>query len=354
MTETLFQTGGTTVAMAQPPTAKPGVYSMTLENIGKSRPRVPVDTWTDNDAAAFWVSGYDPADPNAVPGSLVTALVARIFFDTYYRVPPMRRFFRYLKELCKDDWGLVYPLHNVRGVWAQVGMSWQVVCAAMHRANRPKVANGYEVLNTGLDAVAETSLGYCSRKSCKHRDSYLYGCLNERSFERLKGMGYLVPWSSVEWGGFATAFTPIRNCTKAPVLSVRRERSHVRANYVPYWVADQLNNLHRIVPQALLSDSFRTNVNKLLSSRIDALFTERFRFSSMHSIAANYDAVMQTWDSVFTQAAWDLHGPTDNPYELHDSIFRDLGIEYEVIEKLAASSCSLDSMFGTDSRPTDE
>lgn len=319
------------------------VFQTTLQNITKARPRVPVDTWTEADAAQFWIHEYDPLDPNAVPPQIVTAIVARLFVSYYRRVVPMARFFRVWLDSATSYVNACQLLHRHDRT---VFLDWAFVANVAHAGRK---SNGFndstQIRGTGIDHIAESSLGYCHRKSCKHKDSMLRGCLVESAYLRLLNSGYLVPWSSVNWGGFATLFTPLRHCVRGPIISVRKERSHERKPVVPYWVADTFNNLHRIVPSLMLSGEFRTLVNTAVRHHYEAVFTERFRFSGVQSMSADYAEVMRRWDILWTIAAWDFV-ETQNPYvNTSLDVAEELMIDDEMVEKLEQSCCSVDAMF---------
>lgn len=343
----------TLIGMAPATASKPcgKVFETTLTNITKARPRVPVDTWTEADAAQFWIHDHDSTDINAVPPQIITAIVARLFVSYYRRVVPMARFFRVWMDEAVNG----FPCQRLHRHDRTVFLDWAFVANVAHAGRKSSdLTDSTHCRGTGIEYIAESSIGYCHRKSCKHRDSMLRGCLFESAYLKLLQSGYLVPWSSVNWGGFATLFTPLRHCVRSPIISVRKERSHERKAVVPYWVADTFNNLHRIVPGLMMSHDFRSLVSRDLRTHVEAVFTERFRFSGVQSMSADYAEVMQRWDALWSIAAWDFV-KTESPY-CNDSydVSEELMIDRETCETLDQTCCSVDSLFHAISSKSDE
>lgn len=337
-----------TLELQTPRKAQSQTFETALQNVTKVRPRFPVDTWNDADAAKFWLHDYDPADPNAIPPQIITGIVARLFVKHYLKVPPMGRVFRQWVKMANIGQVDVVETPaggNYRTMPPEPIGSWESMARIFHLARRFKEPQDLEgCRNTGIDSICNDSdfLGYCNRKSCKYRDSLLTGCVRKPSFDALKSSGYIVPWSSVKWDGFGCLVTPLRKAHKAPVIVVRHDRKHTQEHWVPFWVADGLESLHRIVPNLMLSYEFRNLVSNTLRSKVEAVFSERFRFSAMLGIASDSNLAMWQWDLQFSTRVWDL-GTDESPYEY--VTFAGLGQEYD--DALRSTCPSVDDLFGT-------
>lgn len=290
-------------------------YSVAIRNISKARPRVNVDAWTEFDAAAWWYRDYNPDAHNALPPQLITGIVARLFVSRYHKMPPVGNFLvaatkvsRVLKMTRWDYEGVPNPIVAAMGLNDLVAM-----VQAAYSPRRDNWNSGHDPI-VAVYQLSEESTGYCHRKSCKEQHSYLGGCINERHFDRLIANGYLVPWHSVSWGGLGVLMTPARHAIDTPYTYVRRERSHVKINYVPYYVADGINNLHRMVPQLMQEQVFLEWAKGEVRKHVAALETERLRFHGVIAMHPECEKLMRQWDYSFACSCW-MFGKRDATYE---------------------------------------
>jgi hypothetical protein len=287
-------------ATLSPVKGNPDEFSVALRHISKARPRVNVDAWTELDAALWWHKDYNPMASSTVSPSLILGLVARVFSGYYCKVQPVGNF---LVAWAKKNALVAQTARSVNPIY----LSMNRLCSLVHTGYAPTPKDGWDFHNerdTFASHLNPDSLYYCNRKTCKEPDSFLNGCVSETAFDHLLGKGYLVPWSSVEWGGLGTLMTVARNAWDTPYIYVRRERSHVKKPYVPYYVADAIGNLHRIVPQLLSGNQFQNQVKPLLRQHIAALETERLRFLGIVAMHSECDEYMGRWDYAFSTTAW--------------------------------------------------
>ena len=348
MTATTTPTTTLAVSATRPPDRNR--FRTALDNVGKPRPRVSCDTWDECDAAQFWLHEYDPSDAARVPPQVITGIVARAFTRLYRKVPPMHSFFRNWCDMLADGSA---QLARCDAMPHGISLRWQDVVSAVHRGKHPKPPSNTvsyfteeQTRDTGVNSICDACYGYCHRKTCKYRDSWLNGCLPLHEFRKAVQSGYLVPWNGVRWLGLATVFTPLRHAYGEPSLTVRFDRSHKRYQYIPYWVADFFENANRIFPRLLLAPSFRNEIDQPMRRCVEAVFSERFRFSAMNAMAGDYETRMRAWDRMISAAAWDFPAQ-DSPYkrvaEGHDCIFCDA----ETLEQLDATCPSTEVLFGS-------
>lgn len=317
-----------TPAIADPPSATKDRFSLALRHIAKIRPRVPTDTWTDNDAAAWWLKDHDPSSPTALPSSLVLAVAARIFAKYYWQFPLLTELFSGMREF--GNWlgsGFLPSGEYAYNLSHFVGVA--------HRASRPtEVGNASPTLRTGLHQLTREWVGYCGRKTCSHRHSWFRGCLPEGMYTSLAASNLLRPWSSVNWGGLALVFPPLRHSLVTPYISIRKERSHITKSVVPYYAADLLNNLHQIVPALLADSSFQSHARPLIEAHCDALSSQRMRYSAIVALHSDAAAAMRGWDKNFTHYGWGF-GYDDEQRVYETSFAEDWNVNYDTQRQLA-------------------
>jgi hypothetical protein len=309
-------------AIERPATARlpanPERYATALANIHKARPRVDVDTWTENDAARFWDPEHDPESAMGLPSSMVTAVVARLFAVFYWDHPLLKRLFSKLRD--DSHWLLTTP-----PVGGNVSFNLSSFCALVHASTRPVIDEPMPMGTPRSDAVEwvkrqrwlrdKPFIGYCGRKTCNHRHSVLRGCLPQQHYDALERQRWWRPWGSVQWTGLSTVLTPLRHSLETPYLSVQKERSHVRKAVVPFDTADALNNLHQLVPALLMAADFTRLVRDTLPSHLDRISSQRLRYSATVSLSGQLKPLLSFWDSVFTTACWDWEQSVrDNTY----------------------------------------
>jgi len=279
--------------MRQP---QPVNYFNALGKIGKLRPRNYDDTWTEQDAAKWWWPEYDPTAPNPLPASMVMAVVARVFVGMTRFVAPLRRGWKTIAEksnpivLCTDWPGMTLLLHE-----------------AYHANNSSgTVADGVAIRQLEMDSVS-----YCLRKTRKSHRDCLRGCIGVRDYTVLRDCGMLVPWHEVRTDGMTALFTPLKMATEAPYVSVRKERSHTEATYVPYHVASRINDWSRIIPAMLQQPWIFNAIKRDIVSYLKHLRDERLRFYALATMNGDVGTAMYNWDKAFTDSAW-LFGCRDD------------------------------------------
>lgn len=318
-----------TPAIADPPSATKDRFSVALQHIAKIRPRVPTDTWTDSDAAAWWLKDHDPSSPTALPSSLILCVAARLFARYYWQFPLLTGLWSSMRQY---------------GHWLETGFTrageftynLSHFCGVVHIASHPtEVGNATGTLQTGLQHFSHDWVGYCGRKTCTHRHSWFRGCLPEPMYRQLTASNLLRPWSSVNWGGLALVLPPLRHSIVTPYLSIRKERSHIAKTVVPYYVADSLNNLHQIVPALLSASSFQSYARPLLEAHCDALSSQRMRYSAIVALHSDAAKAMRVWDMNFTAYGWGLGYSDDNSRVYATTLAEDWDVDYQTQRKLA-------------------
>lgn len=284
-----------TLEAASPP--KPERYVAALENVYKVRPRVPVDTWTEQDAAKHWWPEYDPTASNMLPASLVTGVAARLFAINSRWLAPFRRFW----TVAGDAAPILYPsaLGNLPNQ-----LNWGGLCGHIHVAFHPNGSEGKVCNDSQMGILENDHYGYCHRKSCKHTESVVDGCVNQTVYEDLENSGAVVPWSAVRKSGVETLFTPLRWQHADPYISVRRERSHYKSYAVPYYVAQRLELWNRMIPSLLSMNNIAAQLRGSIVPWLNILRDERLRFYSIATMSGHVSEAMSRWDDAFTTSCW--------------------------------------------------
>jgi hypothetical protein len=308
------------------PQPQPTQFHQTLEHIHKTRPRFEVDKWTANDAATWWYPQYDPNASNRLPPHLITALVMRVFMSYYEGVPFLTPLIRSLYKnagmLCRNK------------ERASV-IAWTGFAEILHWAYKPDLITIDNLGGIGYDDLSsDYAHGYCGRTTCKHRGSWISGCFGETRYDRLAYANTFVPFHMVQWGGLGCLFTPLRDSITFPYISVRRERSHVQKQVLPYYVANALTTMHRSVPMLMQDLGFFKHVRTCLPSYVSALSTERLRFYGVVSMGSQAAKCMSLWDEHFTRSAW-MAGRRDKTYSELDC--DDFLVDDSVMDNLAAT-----------------
>ena len=316
-------------ATLAPVKCDPDEFSVALRHVSKARPRVNVDAWTELDAASWWYRDYKPTASSTVSPQTILGLVARIFHGHYCKVRPIGNFF--------TAWANRRPSFSQTASFSNpVCLSMNRLCGLVHVGYAPNPEDGWnseDERDTWVSQFSPGCLYYCNRKTCKETSSFLDGCMSETAFDRLLASGYLVPWSSVEWGGLGVLMTVARNALDTPYISVRRERSHVKKHYVPYHVADAIGNLHRIVPQLMAGYQFQNLVKPLLRQHIAALESERLRFLGIVAMLPDCNEYMRRWDFAFSASAWrGESGEIDSTYQNYGPGY--WGVSHDVWQNL--------------------
>ena len=301
-----------------------------MENIGKNRPRVDVDSWTEADAAEHWSPGYGSGDDhNPLPASIVTGVVARLFAQEYFNCPPMAELLRQWQH----EGRLAEP-NNFRSPHQFLTTDKTLVAQWMQAGDHPDFSKHPNAMPC-VHWLNNATLGYCGRKTCTFRQSVLNGCMSEGAFVSLDSCGYFVPWSSVRWEGLSVLLPLMRQSLDTPYIAIRRERSHVKKPVVPYYIAETFNTLSRIVPQVMASTPFTNAVKNRLPVYLERIKTERLRFHAIVAMGSDPEKAMREWDNSFSVAAWDSKcgledGPT--PYDTANGAL--LGVDSDEHEKL--------------------
>lgn len=309
-------------------------YGVAIRNISKARPRVNVDAWTEFDAAAWWYRDYNPDAHNAISPQLITGIVARLFVSRYHKMPPIGNF---LVAAARES--TVPPMirREYEGmpdtIVVSIGLNRLLELAQAAFSPRRDDWSGSDPISA-VRQLHQDYIGYCHRKSCKEQHSFLGGCLNETYFDRLIANGYLVPWHSVSWGGLGVLMTPARHATDTPYIYVQRGRSHVKKNYVPYYVADGINNLHRMVPQLMQEPGFLEWAKGEVRKHVAALETERLRFHGVIAMHPECEKLMRQWDYSFACSCW-MFGRRDETYDSYPPSW--FGVDSATLYKLQES-----------------
>jgi len=175
-------------------------------------------------------------------------------------------------------------------------------------------SSGTVASGVSLRYLEEDSIGYCNRKTCKNRRSCLGGCIPARDYGVLKDCGLLVPWHEVRTDGITALFTPLRLAIDAPVISVRKDRSHTQVNYVPYHVAARINDWSRIIPAMLQQPWIIRTIKIDICPFLRHLRDERLRFYGIATMQGDVTAAMSRWDAAFTESAWLFGSRDDDTY----------------------------------------
>lgn len=290
-------------------------FRKTLENIVRVRPRYPVDTWTIEDAAEFWLPGYDYGKANPLPPQLIVAVAHRLVAANLYHHP---RFHPFIKEA--SDTAVV----KMTAKYSWCITTWNIVLQVMYRAYQwndsaqPPISPGCHPTHAdGSNALRWKKSSYCHRSSCKKQESFIGGCVSEGAWARLKESGQVVPWNSVNWGGFGCWFVPAREIVDEPYISIQRARSHVTERYITRDVACGLRDFHELMPYQMLQLSAVESVVSNLRDYIEVLEGERLRYYGMVVHHPECDNAMTFWDNAFTTHCW-LFGMADKVYANYD------------------------------------
>lgn len=314
-----------TTMTAQHSAANPDRFSAALRNVYRVRPRVPVDTWTDLDAAAWWYKDYNPDSVAALSPGMILGIVARLFVRKYKEFRPLRK--------------LWHKLTNDLGHWCLGGvtmsgdLAWNLshFCGAIHSAYCPGDSDANTDDDTRMSDLCIPARGYCGRKTCSNKHSWYRGCMNEIAYEKLHYHNLLRPWGLVDWMGVGMLFTPLRHSLHTPCLSIRKSRSHITKPVVPYYVADKLEFMHRFAPAAMASVAFQNWVRPQIGHFVETCSSQRLRFQAMVALDPNSSALMRNWDKQMTTKMWDfMFEDTDMVYDSD----MDWGIEYETLKSL--------------------
>jgi hypothetical protein len=289
------------------------------------RPRYPVDTWTPEDAAAFWVPDYDPDAANALPPMLVLGVAARLVLNRIYDEP---LFAEMATRVIRERY--VYGMPPLEQCGRHCKLSRNRLVRQLHTAFSPK-GTSYGV------EFADILLGnrdYCQRKTCTIHGGWLKACLPEKSFSHLVNRNVLVRWADVQWGGIAALFPPLRNDTEDVHVSVQKSRSHVSRSYIPIWVAEGLNRLHRLVPPLLRDLRNTPAFQGVLLDHCHRLLAERLRYWGIRASSPDSAERMKQWDTAFTESCW-AFGERDGVYR--DMPFYYWGLDRDLHERLCES-----------------
>lgn len=329
-----------TMTMTQAPPKRGNAlhFERTLQNITKVRPRYPVDTWTIEDAAEFWVPGYDYTKVNAVTPYLIVGLVARLVTLHLFNHP---KFYPLLFGMRKRSRVLIPA-----GVNPPVIPATDVVRMFYRAYQYDGTAGASEVGYSSCDVDGTAILspsnseGYCHRTSCNFQESFMGQCIREDQYDKCKSFGMFIPWASVEWGGLATWLAPMRLATDTPYVAIRRKRSHITDKVVTTDVADAIGYFHRFLPQHLLNLRHYTSFASPLAKHIEQLEGEKLRYSGMVLHNPDYDFRMSRWDVTFGASCWSF-GKRDKVYaDFSDSYW---GLEDDKFD--AISENQLDDLF---------
>lgn len=209
-------------------------------------------TWSVDDAAAFWLPGWQPpsGDSDTLPADGIMGLATRAFLSLCVDLPPIGR-------LCAALWKLPRMVMSPEG-GPYGGVSPHGFCYAAHVAFAPDGAGIREQLqDTGFRALAETHGTRCDDEACRGSESMLGRCLPRSTFDNARRAGLLVPTRRIDASALTLLITRLSSWRiRLPSIAVRQGVEHIKCLYAPYWVRDAIVNLARIVPM-LLADRDR-------------------------------------------------------------------------------------------------
>lgn len=294
-------------------------FRKTLENIVRVRPRYPVDTWTTGDAADFWLPNYDYRKANPLSPFLIVAVAHRLAAAVLYHHPKFNPFI----EAARHSGAVFLTASSTE----YAATSWSLVLRRMYQSCQWKGGSQTSMLpafsptyTDGSNVLRPGTMSYCHRSSCKKQNSFTGGCISEEGWDRLRRSGQVVPWSSVNWGGFGCWFTPARAALDEPYIAIQRARSHVTEKYITRDVADTLRDFHELMPYQMLQLADCGSFTATLREYVETLEGERLRYYGMVVHNPNCDAAMEYWDKAFTAHCWMFGtGNTNQVYANYDN-----------------------------------
>lgn len=315
-----------TLMLAQSPPKRGDAlhFKRTLENIVRVRPRYPIDTWTTEDAAEFWLPGYDYSKANPLSADMIVALAARFAARCLYNHP---KFHHFIVSYKKKP-----PVLTAENIY---NPPINAVLRRMYTVSQWNAEHYHPIPPTAYNPnfgdcsyrLRPGSQRYCDRTSCKNQSSFLNGCVDETTFNTLKECGQLVPWSSVNWGGLACWFTIIRSSLDTPYISVQRSRSHVVEKVITRDLANCIRDFQDLMPkQLLMLNEALANDARLredFMGHVEALEGERLRFYGMVIHKPNCEQLMKRWDDTFAASCW-MFGKRDEVYADFSESYWDL------------------------------
>ena len=311
-------------------------FRKTLENIVRVRPRYPIDTWTDADAAEFYLPGYDYGKANPITPGLILAVVARLVAKTLYTHAKFHPFItRYRTHTPHIGVNTVYPTNSLLRVFY---LAYQT---SPDNLSNEGVYFSYQPNSIdGTMRLQPKRQSYCHRSTCKHTNSFLQGCIPAHNYNTMKDHGQIVPWSSVNWGGLACWLSPMRHSGESPYIAIRRERSHLKEAAITRDMANAIREFHDLMPRHLLGIATSGWFATELRPHIEALEGERLRYYGMVVHKPNCDQLMQRWDDTFTAHCW-MFGAYDKVYANTSDSYWDL--EWEKFSAIAENQ--MDNLF---------
>jgi hypothetical protein len=209
-------------------------------------------TWSIEDAAAFWLPGWKPpsGDSETLPADGVMGLTTRAFLSLCSGLPPIGLLCGALGKLPR----FVRPVENM----PYEGVSPHGFCYAAHLAFAPDgQAIREQLQDTGYRALAEKQGVRCDDALCRQSESMLGRCIPQAVFDNTRRSGFLLPTRKLDASPLALLITRLSSWrTSQPYIAVRHGTEHIKCLYAPYWVYDAIRNLSRIIP-ALLTDRDR-------------------------------------------------------------------------------------------------
>jgi hypothetical protein len=244
-----------------------------------SQPDGTHESWSVEDAAAYWFPARQPAERRKpqLSADAITGLVATAFVRHYGDLPLVGKFFSSLRTTVHLAANRATAANSLESIPASL------FCQAAHVAFRPGVIKLDEKhASTGLRAVASKTLSPCSQECCRETETILGGCISRDSFENALATGILVPVRAMNASPL-TLLLPRLACWEKspPCISISRGEAHTKALYAPYWVHDAINNMARVIP-ALLS---RPEVRAEIRAGVELLMPKYLTLMQEHKTA---------------------------------------------------------------------
>ncbi|MFM7135525.1 MAG: hypothetical protein ACKO1M_00440 [Planctomycetota bacterium] len=209
-------------------------------------------SWSVDDAAAFWLPGWRPpsGEHDTLPADGIMGLATRAFLSLCVDLPPIGLLCAALGRLPRM---VMSPDGGPYG-----GVSPHGFCYAAHVAFAPDGQAIREPLQgTGFRALAETHGTRCDDQVCRGSESMLGRCLPRTVFDNARRAGLLIPTRKIDASPLTLLITRLSSWRiRLPSIAVRQGAEHIKCLYAPYWVHDAILNLARIVPM-LLADADR-------------------------------------------------------------------------------------------------
>lgn len=228
-------------------------------------------TWSVEDAAAFWLPGWQPpsGESDTLGADGIMGLATRALLSLCFELPPIEMLCTALSKLPRFVQTHNPPYH---------GVSPHGFCYAAHTAFAPDgQAIRERQQDSGFRALAETHGTRCNDHACRTSESMLGRCLPRTVFDNARRAGLLLPTRTLDISPLTLLITRLSTWRiQRPYIAVRQGTEHIKCLYAPYWVRDAMVNLARIVPM-LLTDPDRQALVRFTVAREHATYITELR-----------------------------------------------------------------------------